>query len=169
MNANVVGDVDLVSWLSDGDTNNTELSWDIVTQKTLQYHHWFWGHCFILFMALFHCKIYILVVLLWQCQSMQSLKVVSVDDEVEVFETDQDLVSFAFQPGVIRFWNWHNEINENPKIMSPFYVVIEQNITILQPKVTHPSLTCENIYKDTFQVDCGPECIALRWIQPLWC
>ena len=29
-----------------------------------------------------------------------SLNVVPVDDEVEVFETDQDLVSFALQPAI---------------------------------------------------------------------
>ena len=32
-----------------------------------------------------------------------SLNVVPVDDEVEVFETDQDLVSFALQSGPIKF------------------------------------------------------------------
>jgi len=32
-----------------------------------------------------------------------SLKVLSVDDEVEIFEADQDLVSFALQPVTIRF------------------------------------------------------------------
>ena len=54
--------------------------------------------------------------LLWWPESM-SLKVVPVDDEVEVFEADQDLVSLALQSDPIKFWNWPQWFDQNHKII----------------------------------------------------
>ena len=48
-----------------------------------------------------------------------SLRVVTIDDEVEVFETNKDLVTFTFQPGKDTKFETY-KMNFSKSMMNPF-------------------------------------------------